>query len=237
MPDDLPQTGKNVKPSKESKSKPARKSLTEALIIEGAVKLADEIGVDALTIRKLATALTVKPMTIYHYVPNKESIIDGMVDMVFSEIDLPPPADADWKSAIRKRSASARTVLGKHPWAVPLMESRRAPGPATLQHHDAVLGCLRSGGLSVKMTAHAYALIDAFIYGFAIQEASLPATTGEEMSDMVDVIIETLPADKYPHLMELTTEHILQPGYDFGNEFEFGLDLILEGLDRSHKRR
>ncbi|OED44427.1 AcrR family transcriptional regulator [Chromatiales bacterium (ex Bugula neritina AB1)] len=225
-----------MKPSKESKTKPARKSLTQAHIIEGAVKLADEIGVDALTIRKLATALTVKPMTIYHYVPNKESIIDGMVDKVFSEIDL-PPAISDWKSAIRKRSISARTVLGKHPWAVPLMESRRAPGPATLQHHDAVLGCLRNGGLSVEMTAHAYAMIDAFIYGFAIQEASLPATTGEEMSDMVDVIIETVPADKYPHLMELTTEHILQPGYDFGNEFEFGLNLILEGLDRYRKKR
>lgn len=236
MPDDLPQTGKNVTPSKEGKGKPARKSLTQALIVEGAVRLADEIGVDALTIRKLATALTVKPMTIYHYVPNKESIIDGMVDKVFSEIDL-PPADADWKSAIRKRSASARTVLGKHPWAVPLMESRRAPGPATLQHHDAVLGCLRNGGLSVEMTAHAYAVIDAFIYGFAIQEASLPATTGEEMADLTDAIVETLPVDKYPHLMELTTEHILQPGYDFGNEFEFGLNLILEGLDRSQKKR
>jgi len=236
MPDDPPQTRKNVKPSKESKGKPARKSLTQALIVEGAVKLADEIGVDALTIRRLATALNVKPMTIYHYVPNKESIIDGMVDKVFSEIDL-PPADVDWKSAIRKRSASARTVLGKHPWAVPLMESRRAPGPATLQHHDTVLGCLRSGGLSVEMTAHAYAVIDAFIYGFAIQEASLPATSGEEMADLTDEIVETLPVDKYPHLMELTTEHILQPGYDFGNEFEFGLNLILEGLDRSQKRR
>lgn len=225
-----------MKPSKESKTKPARKLLTQALIIEEAVRLADEIGVDALTIRKLATALTVKPMTIYHYVPNKESIIDGMVDKVFSEIDL-PPAISDWKSAIRKRSTSARMVLGKHPWAVPLMESRRAPGPATLQHHDAVLGCLRNGGLSVEMTAHAYAVIDAFIYGFAIQEASLPATTGEEMSDMVDVIIETVPADKYPHLMELTSEHILQPGYDFGNEFEFGLNLIFEGLDRYRKKR
>lgn len=224
-----------MKPSKESKNKPARKSLTQTLIIEGAVKLADEISVDALTIRKLAKALTVKPMTIYHYVPNKESIIDGMVDQVFGEIDL-PPADADWKSAIRKRSNSARTVLRKHPWAVPLMESRRAPGPRTLQHHDAVLGCLRTGGLSVEMTAHAYAVIDAYIYGFAIQEASMPATAGDEMADLVEEIVESLPADKYPHLFELTTEHILQPGYDFGNEFDFGLNLILEGLDRSRKK-
>jgi len=193
------------------------------------VKLADEIGVDALTIRKLATSLDVKPMSIYHHVANKESIIDGMVDKVFSEIEL-PPVDTDWKNAIRKRSTSARAVLNSHPWAVPLMESRRAPGPATLRHHDAVLGCLRNGGLSVEMTAHAYAVIDAFIYGFAIQEASLPATSGEDMSDLVDSIVENLPADEYPHLLELTTEHILKPGYDFGNEFEFGLNLILDGL-------
>lgn len=224
-----------MKSSKPSKTNPARQSLTRARIISGAVMLADDIGVDALTIRKLATALNVKPMTIYHYVPNKGSIIDGMVDEVFNEIDL-PPVNTDWKIAIRKRSTSARAVLGKHPWAVPLMESRRTPGPATLQHHNAVLGCLRSGGLSVEMTAHAYAVIDAFIYGFAIQEASMPATSGNEMADLADSIIESLPVDEYPHLMELTTEHILKPGYDFGNEFEFGLNLILEGLDKSRKK-
>jgi len=209
-----------------------RESLTQTRIVEGAVALADDIGVDALTIRKLAAALNVKPMTIYHYVAGKEAIIDGMVDQVFSEIDL-PPADMQWKHAIRHRSASARTVLAKHSWAVPLMESRTAPGPATLRHHDAVLGCLRNGGLTVAMTAHAYAVIDAFIYGFAIQEASLPATTGEEMHDLVETVVDAMPVNEYPHLMELTTEHVLQPGYDFGDEFEFGLNLILDGLDKA----
>lgn len=213
-------------PNNEHKDKRVRQSLTRASIIEGAVMLADEIGVDALTIRKLATSLGVKPMTIYHYVKNKESIIDGMVDEVFGKIELPPD-DTDWKSAIRTRSTSARAVLNQHSWAVPLMESRRAPGPATLRHHDAVLACLRNGGLSVEMTAHAYAVIDAFIYGFAIQEASLPSTSG---TDGLDAIIETLPVNEYPHLMEFTTEHVLKPGYDFGNEFEFGLNLILDGL-------
>jgi AcrR family transcriptional regulator len=221
-----------VKPSKKRALEPARPSLTRVRIIEGAVKLADDIGVDALTIRKLATSLTVKPMTIYHYVANKEAIVDGMVDEVFNEIDL-PSVDTDWKSAIRERSISARAVLVKHPWAVPLMESRSTPGPATLRHHDAVLGCLRNGGLSVAMTAHAYALIDAFIYGFAIQEASLPATSGEEMAELVEEVFDMASADEYPYLTELTTEHILQPGYDFGNEFEFGLNLILDGLDKS----
>lgn len=206
-----------------------RKSLNRTLIIEGAVLLADEIGVDALTIRKLAAALEAKPMTIYHYVANKEAIIDGMVDYVFSEIELPAEGKP-WKEAIYHRSASARSVLAKHKWAVPLMESRRTPGPATLRHHDAVIGCLRKGGLSVEMTAHAYALIDAFIYGFAIQEASLPATTGDEVAELAESILEDIPKDEYPHLMELTTDHILQPGYDFGDEFNFGLKLILAGF-------
>jgi AcrR family transcriptional regulator len=136
--------------------------LTPERVVASAVMLADGIGVDALTIRKLAVELDVKPMTIYHHVPNKEAIIDGMVDLVFSEIDL-PPIDVDWKQAIRQRAASARVVLARHPWAAPLMESRTSPGPATLRHHDAVLGCLRAGGFSVEMTAHAYALIDALI--------------------------------------------------------------------------
>ncbi len=209
---------------------PSRPTLSRERVIQAAVALADTAGSDALTIRKLAAELGVKPMTIYYHVPTKEAIIDGMVDQVFTEIAL-PPTDTDWKTAIRQRSASARSVLAKHPWATPLMESRTTPGPATLLHHDAVIGCLRSGGLSIEMTAHAYALIDAFVYGFALQEASLPATAGNDMTDLAQSIAGTMPAGDYPHLMELTTEHVLQPGYDFGNEFDFGLDLILAGLE------
>ncbi len=223
-----------MKASTTSQPDTVRQSLNRSRIIQAAVDLADVIGVDALTIRKLAAALDVKPMSIYHYVANKEAIIDGMVDMVFSEIDL-PKADIDWKSAIRQRSASARAALTRHPWAVPLMESRRTPGVATLRQHDAVIGCLRKGGLSIEMTAHAYAVIDAFIYGFAIQEASLPATSGKEMEDLAESVFETMPVDEYPHLMELTTKHVLQSGYDFGNEFNFGLNLILDGLDTATK--
>jgi AcrR family transcriptional regulator len=199
-------------------------------VITAAVALADRIGVDALTIRKLAAELDVKPMTIYHHVPNKEAIIDDMVDRVFSEIDL-PPTDVDWKQAIRQRSASARAVLARHPWAAPLMESRTSPGPATLRHHDAVLGCLRAGGFSVEMTAHAYAVIDAFVYGFALQEASLPATAGDEMADLAQSLSAAMPEGEYPHLAEFTTEHVLRPGYDFGSEFDFGIDLVLDGLE------
>ena len=188
-----------------------RQALTPQRVIAAAVALADAIGVDALTIRKLAVELDVKPMTIYHHVPNKEAIIDGMVDVVFSEIDL-PPTDVDWKRAIRQRAASARVVLARHPWAAPLMESRTSPGPATLRHHDAVLGCLRAGGFSIEMTAHAYAVIDAFIYGFALQEASLPATAGDEMADLAQSMTAAMPVGEYPNLVEFTTEHVLQTG-------------------------
>jgi AcrR family transcriptional regulator len=210
-------------------------SLTRERVIEGAVDLADEIGVEALTIRKLADSLDVGPMTIYHHVPGKEQIIDGMVDMVFSEIDL-PPTTLDWKAAIRARCVSARSVLNRHWWAAPLMETRTSPGPATIVHHDAVIGCLRSGGLSLQMTAHAYAILDSFLYGFAMQEASLPFHGDEPavaLDELAAGMMEAFPADSYPHFVEFTVEHALQPGYDFGDSFEFGLDLILDGLERS----
>ena len=137
---------------------------------------------------------------------------------------------------MRHRCVSAREVLSRHPWAVPLMESRTNPLPETLGHHDAVLGCLRRGGLSLDMTAHAYAVLDSYVYGFALQEASLPATGGAEMADLAQGLIEPLPDGVYPHLTEFTTQHVLQPGYDFRTEFEFGLDLILEALEALVRR-
>lgn len=210
-------------------ARPKRPRLTPERVLQAGVALADKIGIADLTIRRLAQALDVKPMTIYHHVPSKEAIIDGMVDLVFAEIDL-PPTDLDWRAAIRVRSQSMRHVLASHPWASPLMESRTNPGLATLTHHDAVLGCLRNGGLSLELTGHAYALIDAFLYGFALQEATLPATGGDEMTDVAGSMAERMPADLLPHLAEFTVAHILQPGYDFGDEFEFGLNLILDGL-------
>jgi AcrR family transcriptional regulator len=209
-----------------------RSPLTRERVLEGAVALADEIGIDSFTIRRLAAALGVKPMTIYHHVPSKEAIIDGMVDIVFAEIAL-PPSDLAWTAAMRIRCMSARQVLNRHPWAPPLMESRTTPGPATLSHHDAVLGCLRRGGLSLQMTAHAYAILDSYLYGFALEEANLPGGGGEELGDVAETMTEILPFDEYPYLAELTTQHVMRPGYSFGNSFEFGLDVIIEGLDQA----
>ena len=114
-----------------------------------------------------------------------------------------------------------------------LMESRTSPGPATLRHHDAVLGVLRGAGFSIELAAHAFSALDSYIYGFAIQEASLPFDTAEETAEVAQAILRQLPADQYPHLTELAVEHVLQPGYDYANEFEFGLDLVLDGLERA----
>ena len=191
-----------------------RSTLTREKVLEAAIELADEMGIESFTIRKLAEKLGVGAMTIYHHIPSKEDIIDGMVEEVFAEI-AKPPIDVEWKTAMRQRCLSARQVLKRHPWAAPLMESRISPGPINLSHHDAVIGCLRNGGLSIQMSAHAYAILDSFIYGFAFEESVLPAGGGEGFAEVAEQIAEQFPADDYPHLAELTFEHVLKPGYDF----------------------
>jgi AcrR family transcriptional regulator len=197
-------------------------------VLRAAIALADRSGLGALTMRSLAQALDVQPMALYYHLPNKAAILDGVVDLVFAEIDLPVPG-RDWRAELRRRARSARRVLGQHPWAIALMESRRNPGPATLQHHDAVLATLRAAGFSVSMTAHAYAVLDAFIYGFAVQEAALPFDA-DTTAEVPSAILREIPADAYPALAEFAAEHVLKPGYDFGDEFSYGLDLILDGL-------
>jgi AcrR family transcriptional regulator len=212
-----------------------RVPLSRQRALDVAVALADAGGLGSLTMRNLAKELGVEAMSLYHHVANKDDILNGMIDIVFSEIDL-PPASTDWKTAMRLRAHSARAALSRHPWAISLMESRTAPDPATLRHHDAVIGCLRRAGFSIEMTAHAYSVLDSYIYGFAHQQMNLPFATEEESKKVAGAILHQLPADEYPHFIELTTEHVLQPGYDYGSEFEFGLDLILDGLERSLPR-
>ena len=209
-----------------------RTPLSRDLVILEAVALADQGGIGTLTMRRLADHLRVEPMSLYHHVANKDEILDGMVDVVFQEIELPAP-DAGWRAAMRDRATSARGVLRRHPWAVGRMESRSHPGPATLRHHDAVIGCLRRAGLSVALAAHAFSAIDSYLYGFAMQELTLPFHTPEETAAMALTFLDQFPAAQFPHLAELTTEHVLVPGYDYGDEFEYGLDLILDGLERA----
>jgi AcrR family transcriptional regulator len=209
----------------------ARPPLSRDRVLRAAVAVADGGRIAALTIRSLAEQLGVKPMSVYHYVANKDEILDGIVDLVFGEIEL-PLAGGDWQTEMRRRATSARVALTRHPWAIGLMESRTAPGPATLRHHDAVIGTLRMAGFSIAMTAHAYALLDSYIYGFALQEASLPFRGPQGVGDIATPMLQQFSAGEYSHLVEMATEHVLQPGYDFGDEFEFGFTLILDALTR-----
>jgi AcrR family transcriptional regulator len=210
----------------------ARVRLSKDRVLSAAVAVADAGGITALTIRTLAQELGVKPMTVYYHVANKEEILDGIVDVVFSEIEL-PSIGGDWRMEMRRRAHSARSVLRRHRWAIGLLESRPTPGPATLRHHDVVLGTLRAAGFSREMTAHAYALIDSYTYGFALQEASLPFEGAGSVTDVADPIVAQFAGDEYPHMAAMVTEHYLRPGYDFGDEFDFGLSLILDALDAS----
>src|SRR6201981_959146 len=206
-----------------------RAPLSRDQVLQAAIALADEGGVGALSMRKRGQVLGVEAMSLYNHVAGKGDLLDGMIDVVFSEIGL-PPADGGWKSAMRERAISVRAVLGRHRWAIGLMESRKSPGPATLRHHDAVLGCLRQAGFSLELTAHAYSLLDSYIYGFALQEAGLPFGTGEEAAQVAREISAQFASGQYPHLTEMATAHVLRPGYDYGDEFVIGLDLILDGL-------
>ncbi|QBJ98467.1 TetR family transcriptional regulator [Rhodococcus sp. ABRD24] len=191
--------------------------------------LADEKGEAGITLRAIAARLGVEAMSLYNHVAGREDILDGMVDAVFGEIELPASA-TDWKVAMRERAASTHAVLQRHRWAVGLMDSRSQPGPATLRHHDAVLGILRAGGFSVAMAAHAFSVIDSYLYGFVLQELSLPFSSPSEVDEIAGGILRDLPTDAYPHLIELITEHALRPDYNYGDDFEFGLGLILEAL-------
>jgi AcrR family transcriptional regulator len=209
-----------------------RGRLTPERVLRAAVALADSGGIDSLTMRRLGQDLGVEAMSLYKHVANKDALLDGMVDLVFAEIEL-PSADTDWRTAMRERAVSTRAALVRHPWATPLMQSRTAPGPATLHHHDSVIGALRRAGFSVELAAHAFSALDGYIYGFAMQQRSLPFDTLEEAQEVGRQMFARMPAGAYPHLRELTVQHILQPGYDYGDEFEYGLDLILDGLDRA----
>jgi AcrR family transcriptional regulator len=206
-----------------------RPRLTRERVLETAVARADAGGLEALSMRKLGQELGVEAMALYHHFANKDALVDAMVDVVFSEIDV-PEAGPDWRAAMLRRAISVRDALLRHRWAIGLMESRRTPGPANLRHHDAVIGSLRSGGFDIAMAAHAYSLLDSYIYGFALTKMNLPFQASEEVGEVAQTMLEPFPAGEYPYLLEILTDHVMKPGYDYGDEFEYGLDLILDGL-------
>jgi len=219
-----------------------RAPLSKERVLRAAVALAARDGIESLTMRKLADKLGAGAMSLYHYVPNKEELLDGMVDIVFSEIEL-PSTDVDWKTAMHRRATSTREVLNRHRWAVGLMESRATPGPASLRLHNAVLGCLREGGFSIEMTIQAYSVQDAYIYGFALQEKSLPFDNAQESAAVAEEQVRQFAehaqerqsaalAEEFPYLAEVVAGHVAKVGYDFTTAFEYGLDLILDALEK-----
>ena len=211
-----------------------RSPLSRERVLSAAVVLADTGGIEALTMRRLGQDLGVEAMSLYNHVAGKEDILDGILDLVISEIAVPSDR-ADWKSAMRLRAISARKALLRHPWASSLMQSRTNPGLATLRHHDSVIGTLREAGFTIEMAAHAFSVIDSYIYGFAQQQQNLTYNTSPEAAQVAESILQQIPAE-YPHLAELITEHAMKPGYDYADEFEFGLDLILNGLEEIQRK-
>ena len=212
-----------------SNGEAVRVPLNRDRVIRSAVAVADAGGINALTIRSLAQSLGVKPMSVYHYVANKDEIIDSIVDLVFNEIEL-PIVGGDWRVETRRRADSARQVMGRHPWAIPLLQSRVNPGPGTLRHHEAMIRSFRDAGFSIGSTAHAVALVDSYVYGFALSEAALPIHGPDTVPEIAESMMQQFSPELYPYLLEFTLQHVVQPDYDFGAEFTFGLEVILDGL-------
>jgi AcrR family transcriptional regulator len=207
---------------------PARREpLSRERIVDAAAAVADANGLAGVSMRTVGKQLGVEAMSLYHHISSKEQLLDELADWVFRRVELPEP-EAGWREGMRARAGSARAVLGAHPWGLSLVESRRAAGPAVLTHHDAVLGCLRRDGFTVRTAAHAFSVIDAYVYGFVLTEQRLPFEPDERVEDYVAEL--ALPAGEYPYLMEMAGEMIVGQDYAFGDEFEHGLELILDGL-------
>jgi AcrR family transcriptional regulator len=204
-------------------------------VLDAAVELADREGIEAVTMRRLADQLGAGAMSLYHHLPNKDALLDGMVDRVFSEIELPTTV-GDWKEAMRRRAGSTRAALRRHPWALGRMEATKSPGPADLRLHDAVLGVLRHAGFSVPMAVQAYSVQDAYIYGFALQEKTVPFGR-EELREVARERVQEIEsrmadvARLYPNLAEVVGGYVAKEGFGESDAFEFGLDVILNGLE------
>lgn len=206
-----------------------RPALNETRIIEAAVRVADRGGIGQVSMRNVGKELDVEAMSLYHHIAGKDALLDGLADWIFTQIIL-PESDQPWREAMTVRAASARAALSLHPWALGLIESRRSPGPALLRHHDGVLGSLRNNDFSVALASHAFSAIDAYVYGFVLTEVNLPFEPGESVADFVAEIGQMIPASEYPHLVEMMTEQVVGKNYAYGDEFQFGLDLILDSL-------
>lgn len=212
----------------------SRPPVTRDRAVQAAVALADAEGISSLSMRKLASELGVEAMSLYYHVKNKGELLDGMIEQVYSEIAVPAEHD-EWKQAMRLRAESTREVLGRHPWAISMIDERTTV--AGMTQLNAVIGTLRHAGFTIELAAHALSLFDSYTHGFALQEASLPTDQSGDISEVTEGILaqqELMAA--LPHLAQMGAELVLQPAYAYGNEFAFGITLILDGLERSLTR-
>jgi AcrR family transcriptional regulator len=208
-----------------------RDTLNRERVLRAAIELADEHGIDALTMRELARKLGFEGGSLYYHVASKGDLLDGMTDLVAAEIEVPSESP-DWKKAMRRRAISARDVFSRHPWASALMDSREHSGPAQLAYADRVLGTLLSAGFSPRAAANAFLILDTYIYGFQRQQASLSLPEGVETFDVAEELLAELTPDAYPSLLRIAADFAVNP-HDEEAVFDFGLDLILDGLERT----
>jgi AcrR family transcriptional regulator len=214
--------------------KPGRRPrVSREQVLDAALELADEGGLTAVTMASVGARLGVEAMSLYRHIGNKEEMLDGLVDRVFSEIEVPKDP-RDWRDAMRRRAVSVHDALGRHPWAIGLMESRAQPGPATLGHHDAMVGILLTAGFNGRQATRLYNLLDSYIYGFALQEATLPFSSPDEMEAASEQIMAAM-ADAYPHLARVQRE-LVGSRFVYADEFEAGLDIIMSALPESPGR-
>jgi AcrR family transcriptional regulator len=210
----------------------SRPPLSRDRVVDAASRVADASGLAGVSMRSVGRELGVEAMSLYHHVASKDALLDGLADWLFDRIDTPSASGA-WRSEMERRAHSARTVLAAHPWGLGLLESRRSPGPATLHHHDAVIGCLRASGFTVALAAHAFSVLDAYVYGFVLTEVNLPFQAGESAEDFVEDLGPI--TDMYPHLAEMVAEQVVGRDYAYGDEFDYGLTLVLDGIEAAYE--
>ena len=219
--------------TKRPKIQRKRAALSKERVLRTAAKLADKIGISELSMRRLGQALGVEAMSLYKHVANKDAILDGLVELVVHEIEK-PPLTGDWKAAMRRRAISAHAVLMQHPWATLLLVSRANVGPTMLRYVDATIGCLREAGFSYALADHAWNAIDSHVYGFTLQKLNFPLKP-EEYASAAKGFLPMIPADQYPYLRAMS-EQVISGSHSGLHDFEFGLDLLLDGLERLRKK-
>lgn len=208
----------------------ARGSLSRALVMETALAMLDEGGLESLSMRNLGKRLGVEAMSLYNHVAGKDDVVEGALELAVAEIALPEPGEP-WREAMRRRAASARSAFERHPWAAALVDSRTGASPARLKYYDAILGALTGAGFPLAEAAMAFSALDSFVYGYGLQRRNAAAPGEDGPRKRARAFRDEMPAEAYPHVARMA-ELAAERGYDPEADFEYGLSLLLDGLER-----